>query len=69
MSNSENNKNGTTAPERKKISLQEAMKQQISAKNKGFDFGKPGNSSIKGNQNTQSQQAKKRTNQRSRRGV
>ncbi|MDF2545715.1 MAG: hypothetical protein K0R93_613 [Anaerosolibacter sp.] len=40
MSNSENNTQDTKAPEKKKISLQDAMKQALAAKNQGKGVGK-----------------------------
>jgi hypothetical protein len=40
MSNSENNKQDTNAPEKKKISLQDAMKQALAAKTQGKAVGK-----------------------------
>ncbi|SCZ06339.1 hypothetical protein [Alkaliphilus peptidifermentans] len=63
------NENDAPSTERKKISLQEAMKQKIASKNQGVDFGKPSSNTIKGNNNVPSQQSKKRTIQRSRKGL
>ncbi|MFT9495326.1 hypothetical protein [Anaerosolibacter sp.] len=40
MSNSEDNKQDTKSPEKKKISLQDAMKQALAAKNQGKGAGK-----------------------------
>jgi len=69
MENHEHQPAAEEAQEKKKISLQEAMKQKFASKNTGTAFNKSTGGPIKGNQNVKSQQAKKRTNQRSRRGV
>ncbi len=63
------NENDTPSAERKKISLQEAMKQKFVSKSQGSDIGKPSSNAFKGNKNVPSQQNKKRTIQRSRKGM
>ncbi|WP_421378380.1 hypothetical protein ACOJQI_12850 [Bacillus salacetis] len=47
------------AEDQKKISLQEAMKQQLERKKQGQGNGKQQNSGFAGNQRMKSQQAKK----------
>lgn len=46
MSNSENKKEDTTAPEKKKISLQDAMKQMLASKNQKNGVGKSDSNSL-----------------------
>ncbi len=69
MTDNHNNQSDTTSQPKKKISLQEAMKQKFAQKNHNQAYGNPSGNAIKPNQSVKSQQTKKRTNQRSRRGV
>jgi len=64
MSNSENNNSNTDAPERKKISLKEAMAQKLASKKQEQAAGKPSAKSGKNNTNMKSQLTKKTSTQR-----
>lgn len=55
--------------ERKKISLKEAMKQQLESKKQNQSGGKFNNSPVKSAKTLKSQQTKKTNNQRKRTGV
>lgn len=64
MSNSENNNGDTNAPERKKISLKEAMAQKLASKKQEQASGKHSSNSGNNNTNVKSQLTKKPNNQR-----
>jgi len=64
MSNSENNNGNSNAPERKKISLKEAMAQKLASKKQEQASGKHSANSGKNNTNMKSQLAKKPNTQR-----
>ncbi|MBD1379506.1 hypothetical protein [Metabacillus arenae] len=66
MSNIENNKQGT---ERKKISLQEAIKQKLASKQQKQSTEKASNDLVKTTKRLKSQHTKKTNNQRKRTGV
>lgn len=67
MSNIENNEQQTE--NRKKMSLQEAMKQKLASKKQNLAPGKAGSSPVKTAKMLKSQQTKKVNNQRKRTGV
>ncbi|MFD3448117.1 hypothetical protein ACFDTO_26340 [Microbacteriaceae bacterium 4G12] len=69
MSNTENKEQTHAAPERKKISLEEAIKQKLASKKQGQANGKLANSLVKTTKSMKSQQTKKANNQRKRTGV
>lgn len=57
------------APEKKKMSLEEAIKQKLASKKQNQTAGKAGSNPVKMTQSMKSQQTKKRNNQRKRTGV
>ncbi len=63
-----NNNDQTIQPEKKKISLQEAMKQQLAKKKEAQGKGKQANNGQASNQRMQSQQTKKPSNTRRKMG-
>ena len=63
-----NNNDQTIQPEKKKISLQEAMKQQLAKKKEAQGNGKQANNGLASNQRMQSQQTKKPSNTRRKMG-
>ena len=69
MSNLENTEQELEAPGRKKISLEEAIKQKLASKKQNQLTGRSAASPVKTTQNIKSQQTKKRNNQRKRTGV
>jgi hypothetical protein len=68
MSNTENNEQTQKDPE-KKISLEEAIRQKLANKKQNQPTGKMSSGPVKNLQTMQSQQTKKRNNQRKRTGV
>lgn len=69
MTNQENKNDQNTNPtEKKKVSLQELMKQQLANKKQAQANGKQGNMGMAGNQKMKSQQTKKPTNTRRKMG-
>jgi hypothetical protein len=62
MSNSENNNGDTNAPERKKISLKEAMQQKLESKKQEQASGKRSTNGGRTNTNMKSQQTSKKAN-------
>lgn len=69
MDKQENQQPSTDAPERKKISLQEAIKQKLAQKKLEQSGTKHAASHMKTTQKMKSQQTKKPNNQRKRTGV
>jgi hypothetical protein len=57
------------APEKKKVSLEEAIKQKLASKKQNQGAGKAGLGPVKTAGSMKSQQTKKRNNQRKRTGV
>jgi len=68
MSSSENNNQDTNTPERKKISLKEAMQQKLASKKQEQSTGKYSANSAKNNTNMKSQLTKKPNTQRRKMG-
>ncbi|QUH19053.1 hypothetical protein [Alkaliphilus sp. B6464] len=68
MANSENNNQDTNNPERKKISLKEAMQQKLASKKQEQSTGKHSANSAKNNINMKSQLTKKPNTQRRKMG-
>lgn len=68
MSNLGNNEQDAKTPERKKITLEEAIKQKLASKKQQQSLGRSAANSVK-IQNMKSQQTKKSNNQRRRTGV
>ncbi|HWO96669.1 MAG TPA: hypothetical protein VNM45_10090 [Bacillus sp. (in: firmicutes)] len=56
-------------PEKKKMSLEEAIKQKLANKKQNQAAGRTGTTPVKMTQSMKSQQTKKRNNQRKRTGV
>lgn len=69
MSNSTNNNKDNIPSEKKKISLQEAIKQKLASKKQEQSSGKSSMHAAKTPQKMKSQQTKKPNNQRKRTGV
>ncbi|SNT03015.1 hypothetical protein SAMN05446037_103434 [Anaerovirgula multivorans] len=68
MTNLGNEEQSTKTSEKKKISLQEAMKQMLATKNQEKSNGKSRSNSFNANTSKQSQLAKKTNNQRRKTG-
>lgn len=69
MSDSTQNEQPSSTTEKKKISLQDAIKQKLASKQQGQQAGRGGLPHASGNQKMKSQQTKKPNNQRRRTGV
>lgn len=69
MSEFSNQEQGNTTPERKKISLQEAIQQKLAHKKEQQSQGRNNANFSHSNQKMRSQQTKKANNQRRRTGV
>ncbi|MFC3883598.1 hypothetical protein ACFOU2_08780 [Bacillus songklensis] len=69
MSNLKIKEQGTKASERKKVSLEEAIRQKLASKKQNQSTGRCAASPVKTTQTMKSQQTKKRNNQRKRTGV
>ncbi|WCN37933.1 hypothetical protein [Aneurinibacillus uraniidurans] len=69
MSDSTQNEQHTSATEKKKISLQDAIKQKLASKKQAQQTAQNGQQRASGSQKMKSQQTKKPNNQRRRTGV